>query len=322
MIIKKRVRMVTKLLNLQLQEFQQARRLIKKLMLFMAPLFFVFIVNFIVDPFNINRKVSLGFTKQEIACHYNERLWKLNSFLNNPQKNIILGDSRANRLSEKTLQTITGKSFSNLSLSGATLVEIIDTFWFAVTHADLKEVFVCINFDRFNDWQKASGVAQAVNTIQNPLLNYIQPETCKAVFHLLLQIFSNKKLINQQPPMDKQAFWQFQLDEIDTGYRRYVYPSYASKQLALIADHCNKNGIHLTFITFPTHTDLQKRIDTAQLRNQEQVFKQFLQSIGALWDFDITNDFTNNPLNFDDPKHVCFEAMDKLIADYLNYKKC
>lgn len=308
--------------NSELSEFQHFKRLIKKIIFFASPLIFIFIVNFIIDPFNINQKISFGLTKKEIACHYNERLWKLNNFLSSPHENIILGDSRANRLSEKTLQTITGQSFANLSLSGATLVEIIDTFWFTARSSKLKKVFFCINFDRFNDWQKANGVAQAVSTIENPLLSYVKPETCKAVFYLLLQFFSDKQLINQQPPVNRDAFWQFQIDEIDMGYKRYVYPSYASKQLALIADYCNQKSIQLIFLLFPTHTDLQKRIDLAHLRDQEQIFKRFLSSMGTLYDFDTSNDFTNNSLNFDDPKHVCFAAMDSLITDYLQSQKC
>ncbi len=295
-------------------EIYDAKKFIKKILIFFSPLIVIFLVNYIVDPFNLNRMVSLPFDKQEIACHFNERLWKLTNFLNHPVENIILGDSRASRLSEKTVEKLMNKPFTNLSLSGATLVEIIDTFWFASEHIKLQEVILCINFDRFNDWQKANGVTQAVNSINNPLMNYFQPQTCKAAGLLFLQKVTIKKVISQQPPVSRDAFWQFQIDEVDMGYKRFVFPSYASSQLSSIANYCKKHAISLSFVIFPTHYDLQKRIDHANLRQHEGAFKEFLTSLAPVHDFDIANDFTLNRDNFDDPKHVSFTAMDKLIT--------
>jgi len=300
--------------QLSTHEIQEAQRLIKKMILFLSPLILIFILNYIIDPFNLNHRISLPLDKQKIACHYNERLWKLNNFLIHPIKNIILGDSRASRLSETTLQSLTNQPFANLSLSGATLVEIIDTFWFAARHAKLNQVIFCINFDRFNDWQTANGVAQAVQTINNPLMNYLQPQTCKAVGLLLLQKMSKNSAVSQKPPVNRETFWQFQIDEIDTAYKRYLFPQYAASQLKAIAEYCKKHAIKLSFLIFPTHSDLQKRIDHAQLRNQEIAFKKFLASLAPVYDFDLINEFTSNKYNFDDPKHVCFTAMDELIA--------
>lgn len=292
-----------------------AQKFINKALLFLSPVIFIFLLNALIDPFNLNHFISLPLEKQEVACHFNERLWKLSNFLNHPQENIILGDSRASRLSKKTLQSLTGKPFTNLSLSGATLIEIIDTFWFVADHAAIKDILFCINFDRFNDWQKASGVAQTVSTLKNPLMNYLQPETCKAVLTLLMQKIVSKKL-NQEPPLSREAFWQFQLDEIDICFKRYNFPVYGARQLSKIADYCKKHGISLSFLILPTHSDLQARIDNAQLCAQETEFKLFLSSLAHVFDFDGINDFTTNKLNFDDPKHVNFEAMDKLISSY------
>lgn len=294
-------------------ELRDSARFIRNVFLFTLPFIFIFLLNYIVDPFNLNRAISLPLPKKATACYFNERLWKLNNFIQSPKKQVILGDSRAARFSEETLSKVTGKNFANLALSGATLIEIIDTFWFVSTHA-VDEVVLCINFDRFNDWQRSQGVHEAVNIINNPLINYIQPQTCKAVGSLLAQYLFNSATVSQEPPMTRDVFWQYQIDEIDNGYQRYIFPAYASRQLSLIADYCKQHNIALSFIIFPTHSDLQERIDHAQLRSEERHFKDFLVSLAPVHDFDIVNDFTQNKSNFDDPKHVSYAAMDYLVS--------
>ena len=152
-------------------------------------------------------------------------------------------------------------------------------------------------------------------------MNYLQPQTCKAVGVLLLQKMNRKNTLSQKPPVSRESFWQFQIDQIDMGYKRYMFPNYAADQLTTIAQYCNQHEINLSFLIFPTHSDLQERIDRAQLRDQEISFKQFLASLATVHDFDKANSFTTNRLNFDDPKHVCFTAMDQLITSYWNSKK-
>lgn len=299
--------------ELHQKELYDFKRLIKKVLLFTTPLMLLFLLNYSVDPFNINRLVSLSLDKKTIACYFNERLWKLNTIVHNPQKYIILGDSRSARFSEEKLYKISGKNFVNLSLSGATLPEIIDTFWFVISNYIPQEVVFCINFDRFNDWQKANGVDQAIATLNNPLMNYIQPETCKAVAALLMQHFFSTKMVSQAPPMSCDDFWNYQLEEIDLGYQRYVFPLYASRQLSSIANYCKQHAIKLSFIIFPTHIDLQERIDHAHLREQERSFKNFLASLATIYDFDVADDFTKNRNNFDDPKHVSYHAIDYIV---------
>lgn len=299
--------------ELHSQEIHDILRLIKKILLFSTPLIFVFLLNFIVDPFNLNRLISLPLPKEEVAPYFNERLWKLNSIHNSQSSSIILGDSRAARLSEKTLHDITGKKFVNLAFSGATLIEIIDTFWFVVSKYTPQDITLCINFDRFNDWQKANGVHDAIALIKSPLISYIQPQTCKAVGSLLLQYFTKKKIVTQEPPMTQDAFWNYQIDEIDSGYQHYVFPLYASRQLSEISDYCKKHSIELSFIILPTHVDLQERVDHAHLRQKEIAFKQFLISLAPTFDLDIVSEFTKNKHNFDDPKHVCAQANDYII---------
>ncbi len=289
------------------------KKFIKKIFFFSIPFLCIFSLNYIIDPYNLNRRVNVFLEKKDIACFFNERLWKLNNFLQNPYYYIILGDSRAARFSEEYITALTRKDFINLSFSGATLIEIIDTFWFITSQVKPKEIFLCINFDRFNDWQKANAVYEAITTINNPWLHYMQPQTTKIVYSLLCNIIFKKK-ISQAPPVDQAAFWQIQLDEIDQGYKRYTFPLYVTEQLTKIVEYCKKNMITLSFIIFPTHTDLQKRIVIAGLQEQHQQFKQFLHSLAPVYDFDIENHFTADNNNFDDPKHLSYSATKNLTT--------
>lgn len=290
-----------------IEERSDFYRFLKKISLFSLPFLFMLLLNYIIDPYNLNRKIPSFLEKKETACFFNERLWKLNNFLQNPQPYIILGDSRSARFNAEQITNIANKDFINLSFSGATLIEIIDTFWFITTQIKPKELYLCINFDRFNDWQKANAVHEAITTINNPFLHYLQPQTTKIVYSLIRNTLFKKKL-SQAPPVDQAAFWDIQIAEADQGYKRFTFPFYATKQLRVIADYCKEHTIKLFFIIFPTHIDFQKRIAIAGLQDQEKEFKLFLQSLAPVYDFDNENSFTSDKNNFDDPKHLSYNA--------------
>ncbi|MDD2285488.1 MAG: hypothetical protein PHQ11_08840 [Paludibacter sp.] len=80
-------------------------------------LLFFFMVNWVIDPFNYNQLFDIDFRKEKISYIMNYRLFKLIKFNNNPQKKIIFGDSRGDKLKEKYLIK-KGLSFSNMSYGG------------------------------------------------------------------------------------------------------------------------------------------------------------------------------------------------------------
>jgi hypothetical protein len=294
-----------------------AALLLQRICLFGLPFILLFFINLIIDPYNSNRYINLPFDKKQIAMHFNERLWKLQTFHNHPTKYIIIGDSRAQRIDQTTVSKLTDHNYTNLSLSGATLVEIIDTFWFATEQTILEKVYFCLNFDRFNDWQTASGTHQTIELIKHPLALYVRPEITKASFYILKNYFK-PQILTQAPPMDKDNFWQQQLNEADGRFRKFVEPLYVTRQLKQVADYCKDHAIDLHFVILPTHQSLQERIAIAHLDEHYTKFKQLLSTLGTTHDLDIKDDFTQEKKYFSDPWHCTHYAGDLITKRVWN----
>lgn len=293
-------------------EQQAFMRLVRKLILLCAPIMLLLIATVLIDPFNSNSYLHLPINKEPVALVYNERLWKLNQFAQHPSDYLLIGDSRAQRIQAKQLQDLSGKPWQCIALSGATLVELIDTFWFAVHHSTLKEVLLCLNFDRFNDWQTASGVHRAQELIKHPLRAYVAAEVWKATLHLIASSLYHKQLDHQQPPISKELFWQEQLRDGKKRYERYVAPLYVQKELEHIHEYCSEHAITLTFVLLPTHIEFQQLISQTHLDNERAQFKQLLTKLGNVCDLDTPNEFTTDANNFSDPWHANWDTAPQL----------
>jgi hypothetical protein len=293
-------------------EQREGIKLVKRLVLVSMPFILLVFASIIIDPFQLTRYVSLPLDKQTIACVYNERLWKLNQCAQQASEYLLIGDSRAQRITQEQLTACSHKPWHCIALSGATLIELVDTFWFAARHTPLKEVLFCINFDRYNDWQTASGVHHAQELIEQPLLAACAPEVWKATLFTLAQLVYRRTIAHQQPPVSKELFWQEQLREGALRYQRYVAPVYAYKELERMSMYCKEHEIKLTFVTLPTHVEFQQLITNAGLENEQQAFKQTLAKLANVCDLDVTSDFTTNADYFSDPWHANWDPAEKL----------
>src|SRR5690606_37804181 len=102
---------------------------IKNSLLFVIPLLVYALFIVVIDPFNyLNAKSIIdGSLKEEISLHIEPHLYKMIKYENDPKKNIVIGDSRSNGLYYHFDQ----ERWSNLSYGGASLKEIIQSFWYA-----------------------------------------------------------------------------------------------------------------------------------------------------------------------------------------------
>lgn len=294
-------------------ERKELYKLIKNLALFSAPCTFLVALTVLIDPFCISEYIPLPVKKESIAVACNERLWKLNQFTKKPTTHVLIGDSRAQRIYPNELISSTKKPWSSIALSGASLVELCDIFWFVAKETTLQEVMLCVNFDRFNDWQTASGVHQAKHLIEHRLSYYFNPETIKATLKLCMQLFFSTYAQHQNPPVNREQFWEEQLQDGKARYQKYIAPHYAQKELEQISNYCREHSIHLTFVTLPTHVSFQNLVKEAHLEKEEQQFKTLLAQLGSVIDLDIPNDFTHNVKNFSDPWHVAWKQNKKIV---------
>ena len=136
--------------------------LLRKGSVFILPIFIWIILVIIVDPFNyfnLLNKISKE-VKIESAQKLNSLLYNVLDFKNNPQPNIIIGDSRIRKLPTDRIKEITGDSYYTLHTNAAKFNEIIDLFWEVNKYSKLEKPI-----DIVNQLKNASLIYQFTNKI-------------------------------------------------------------------------------------------------------------------------------------------------------------
>lgn len=295
---------------------RELTRFFKKLVLFCLP--FVLAAGFIaaVDPFNFLsvKSVVSDKIKSSISPQLNPCLWKMNIFSNRPLDKILLGDSRMQGISIDDIEAVSGERYFNFGYGGASLREVIDTFWFAAEKTKLQKVYIGVNLNTYNDYENVNRT-QAYNSIRaNPTLYFVNRTVWQAALQSAYSQISNKDLKIGVPNANREQFWQEELEIMRSYYRRYVYPKKYKQELQKIAEYCREKNIELNFIVFPTHIDQQKLVKEANLENENRQMYEDLQAFGKVYDFNTENDLTIDEANFDDPVHLSLPARQKLIG--------
>lgn len=290
----------------------------KKTTLFSIP-FLIFIIGIVaIDPynyFNYSRIIS-DEVKKSTSQKLQYCLWKMIDFKRQPCPNILLGDSRPYAIKTGKIYEIAGQPWFNFAYGGGSLPEIIKTFWYAVKIADLKNVYIGLNFNLYNSFNCLDRVTEAKNIIHNPFLYFCNTLVVKASYYCLVEQLLHKDAGIGKPAMEKEAFWRVQLGiTTNNFYGRYQYPTRYFQELEKIAEYCSKNKINLIFIIFPTHIDLQKRVADYNLSQQEKQFKDNLAKLGIVYDFDYPNEITLKKYNFTDPYHCNSDISDQIVEE-------
>jgi hypothetical protein len=284
-----------------------------------VPFLLVVAMIFFVDPFDYFNHFNFidKELKKNTSSILNNCLAKMIEYKRGPSSNILLGDSRMDRIKAESLQKATGLKYYNFSFKGGTLPEIVTAFWFAAKNNNLKNVYIGINFNLYNSINNINRASEAESMIRNPLLYFCKSITLEACYYDLYAKITRRQPLSETPPMNKYTFWKYQLDVTTRNiYKRYEYPSNYYLQLKEIADYCFKNSINLVFIIHPTHVDLQQMVSVFKLSSQENRFKEDLKSLGAkVFDFDYPNEMTNNKENFEDPYHCKANCTEQIIKE-------
>lgn len=298
-------------------EAQQFIRFFKKLTLFCLPL--ILAAGFIaaVNPFNFLpvKSVVSNEIKSSISPQLNPCLWKMNIFSQQPNDKILLGDSRMQGIKADDIEAVSGEKYFNLGYGGASLREVIDTFWFAAEQTKLQKVYIGVNLNIYNDYENTNRTQIYKSIHDNPTLYFINRTVWQAALESAYSQLTNEDLKIGVPTTSREQFWQDELEIMLSYYRKYVYPKKYKQELQKIADYCRQHNIELNFIIFPTHTDEQKLINAANLENENQQMRLDLQAFGTVYDFNAENDLTTDKENFDDPVHLNLTSRQELIRE-------
>lgn len=301
---------------------QAMKRFLKRLAVFAAPFVLYMVVILLVDPYNFfNVSHVMPNELKKPVSHLNYPLWKMIEYRRQPVPNVLLGDSRMNAISTETVRRITGQNYYNFAYGGASLEEMIRTFWFADSHARLRNVYFGISFYVYNQSANGDRTDDYRRINKHPLLYFVSPSVVEGTWYDILRCLGGEVEIGL-PDMSPERFWEYQLQTTASErFRRYQYPNKYREELARIATHCRTNGIRLVFVIFPTHTDLQQLVRDFHLASQESRFLHDVAQLAPTLDYNFPNDITIDRSNFKDPFHFRKELMKLLVEDIWGHQE-
>ena len=174
-----------------------------KILLFISPILIYVLLAVYIDPYNLMPSLpnfnNLDTLKKDIAIKINYPLFKLIEYEKNPTPIILLGDSRTNKLNSTYVSNLRGATTFNLAFGGATLEEIIQTFWEANQQKVLKEVYIGINFNLYNENNRRNRVREALK-LKHSFIDYILSTYClKSTYLILKSKLLHQKLKSRNP---------------------------------------------------------------------------------------------------------------------------
>ncbi len=283
------------------------KKFLTRLLFYLIPLPVYLGIILLLDPFSYMGWGTMisNDDKIRISGKLNPFLWKQIEYNHSLSSRIILGDSRSATIKSEHLHELTGKDYYNFAYPGGTLLDIIETFWYAQSKVKLKEVYIGINFNLYNDFETQNNVKQSKPLLKNYFTYAFSKIVVKSSIMLIDQQYFAKDLVIGKPDMDFEEFWNYSLRE--TGkrfYGKYRYPETYHKELLRISNYCRENHITLVFFIPPNHTDWQHKIAEYHLEDENKTFINDINALGELHNLNIENDFTKNKANYRDPMHT------------------
>lgn len=309
------------------------QKLLKKTTIFLIPFLIVFLLFFLLEPFDY-------FGLKHNATYLSKPLSAMREVRNEQPANIILGDSRMANLNVAYIEELTGEDWTMLGFGGASLGECIELFWYATEHTALERCVFGINF-------YSSGGEQGVGRI--PLVQGQADNlfTFVSNFNNWLEVVNAAKYRTKNllaGLLDKPAWLEYPedpttfdlvpvSDEMGETYHKYLedYAAVLRNQLGdswfvapetlqklyEVADYCDEHGVELTFV-FPPMSDSVYDLVLAPMGIEADVeaLKQALLDRAPVYDLQFRNAFSADDANFHDGFHLA-GPQKKLLAELI-----
>jgi hypothetical protein len=291
---------------------------LKRLCWFGVPLGLYALFIYGTDPFDFLSAHSIisDQVKMRTALPLNPCLWKMPAFARHPSPNLMLGDSRMEAVKTDRVKEVTGQDYFNLGFGGATLREIISSYWFAATRVHLRHVYIGLNFNLYSDYEQFDRTAEVITIENAPACYFINRTVLQAAVYGTAAQWMGYDPNLGVVTVDRDTFWRKALGPSTEGfYSRHTYPRKYYAKLVEIAQFVKSQGGDVVFVIFPTHVDLQNRVKDFHLESEYDRFKRDLASITTTYDFDYPNEVTVDRDNFSDPYHCRHECMDEVVRE-------
>lgn len=300
------------------------KRFIIRGLLYSLPLLLLVVLIRVVDPYYLfSDEASFDEDKFKIGYSFDQgRRYKINTYMNNPKDNIILGASEINVINERNIPE---PGWHSLSYGGAPLQESLRMYWEIDKYHDIKSVLIAPEFIKFYhavstsngdpyyanfDWQSSQS-AKAFDIYNNKPNYFIDKYTIKSTFNYLGKNIFGKKL-SGIPSSSKSDFWESQLSYADNTYNHDIVIKSKVDSIAKlfkdIADDIkikNRNAI----IVIPVqHVDLLKYEFQDSIFNYYRDYLHMLiDNFGQIYYFGYTESVSEDSDKFSDPFHYLSE---------------
>jgi hypothetical protein len=298
-------------------------KFLKRLCYFFIPLSILSIFVLIIDPYNyfFSHNLIPDSVKFKVINRSAESmprgntLWKYIDFERHPQKNIIIGDSRAYDLKVSLIKKITNQDYYNFGVPGANYKSIIETFWYVTKIIKPDKIYLQVGFHTYSASNNYDLMADAKKVCKSPYLFftriYFLNESMLDVYHTI----SNRDFNQVKSDKFDEAAWNKTLkaQEEATLINR-LEPTEYYNALKEISDYCKKNNIELNFIIFPDQKDYHDLIISHSKENEYIKYKEEIHSLGNVIDFDLPEStLILDRNNYRDIYHLKLDLIDNYI---------
>ena len=272
----------------------------------------------LVDPFEffgLRYSIVDSTWRAGVARAINPCLLKLGGFRRQPAAHVLLGDSRMASLPVLAVSARVGAPVANLAYGGASLQEVLDTFWFATRYAKLESVTIGLNLDSYNDYNIMRRTEAMQSMVDNPALYYTNRNVLSATWYALKSRATHAAPVLDRVNDNRDEFWAYTLGEQRLTFSRWRAPETYRGELKRMADWCRSNHVRLTFVRFPLHQDVEDIVDMAGLAQARSAMARELAALGTLVDFEGRRDVQDDRTKFADPIHFNAATGAGLIAE-------
>ncbi len=292
------------------------KRFFIRLLIFLIPFILLVSLEVLIDPFNYfyqTKNKRLFELKESISLKINPYLYKLVKYDRNPCPVVVFGDSRAELLRPEFFNEYSSEKVANLAIGGGTIQDAVEIYNYISKKHQIKKIYWGVSIETYNGTRLRNRAKASIEIKNSFLLYLLNSYTFSSTMLICRSIIFNEKIELYKPTESKEAFWSTQID-LDTRYlESYSYPANYYKELEKISHDCQQKQIQLTFVIPPGHTDLQNIIKKFNLTDSNRRFRNDMESLGSVFNFNYPNDITENKDNYKDPFHFN-ESISKLIV--------
>ncbi|MBQ8995589.1 MAG: hypothetical protein IJ091_07220 [Oscillospiraceae bacterium] len=298
------------------------KKILKKLIIYSLPFLILFGMFVAFEPYDY---FGMRNGKSDYLC---KPLSSVRELLLNHPENIVLGDSRMANLNMELAESFAGEPYTMLGFGGAQTGELIELFWYATEHTELKKVIFGVNLYTTIDEQGPGRIPSVIEQAEDPAkfilhaghwlgaINALKTSILNAVWsatgHPERMEFPEDPTDYsraQDIPAEMGEKYRLNLEEYCKLLRSNMGISPEVRQetvdkLKEVVEYCDANGIEIIFVYPPIHISVYEMYEDMDVLKEAEKYKSYLRSVAKVYDFEFPNSFTENDDNFYDGFHL------------------